>query len=192
MLRQLIICLFGVQKWVGIIDRVGGLINEEGFSHNTITELFKFKDGNALASKDLIPFEEINEKIWDLQSEVFLPCAASRLIQRDQVDRMINSGIEVVACGANVPFADKEIFMGPISEYADDHISIIPDFIANCGMARVFAYLMETGEVDMSDSGIFEDTSKTIRNGMLAVHKINPGKTKIAKTGLEIALKKLV
>ena len=34
------------------------------------------------------------------------------------------------------------IFFGPIADYADDNISIIPDFISNCGMARVFAYLM--------------------------------------------------
>ncbi|MFK7808838.1 MAG: Glu/Leu/Phe/Val dehydrogenase dimerization domain-containing protein [Saprospiraceae bacterium] len=179
-------------KVVGIIDRVGGLIEKDGFSHETITNLFINKDGNALASENMMSFEEINDKIWDLESEVFLPCAASRLIQKDQLDRMIKTGIEVVACGANVPFADKEIFMGPISIHADEHISIIPDFIANCGMARVFAYLMEKGEVDMSDEGIFTDTSRTIKRGMVAVHELNPGKTGIAKTGLEIALKKLV
>jgi hypothetical protein len=30
-----------------------------------------------------------------------------------QVDAMIVSGLEVISCGANVPFADKEIFFGP-------------------------------------------------------------------------------
>ena len=34
----------------------------------------------------------------------------------------------------------NEIFYGPIAEHADGKVSVIPDFIANCGMARVFAY----------------------------------------------------
>ena len=90
----------------------------------------------------MLSFDEVNEKIWDLEAEVFIPCAASRLITKDQIDRMIQTGIEVVAAGANVPFADPEIFFGPIADYSDEKISIIPDFISNCGMARVFAYLM--------------------------------------------------
>ena len=35
-------------KIVGIIDRVGGLVKEEGFSFEEIKELFINKDGNAL------------------------------------------------------------------------------------------------------------------------------------------------
>ena len=52
--------------------------------------------------------------------------------------------LEVISSGANVPFADKrEIFFGPISKSADERISVIPDFIANCGMARAFSYFMQ-------------------------------------------------
>ena len=29
-------------------------------------------------------------------------------------------------------------------EYVDQKVTLIPDFISNCGMARVFAYLMES------------------------------------------------
>ena len=54
-------------------------------------------------------------------------------------------------------FADREIFYGPITEYADERMAVIPDFIANCGMARVFAYLMGDEDVDMSDAAIFAD-----------------------------------
>ena len=63
------------------------------------------------------------------------------------------------------PFADDEIFYGPIAEYADAHMTVIPDFIANCGMARVFAYLMSDEDVDMSDAAIFEDTSAVDSEG---------------------------
>lgn len=178
-------------KVVGIIDRVGGVINEEGFSFEEIRELFLNKEGNTLKSDRMIPFEEINEKIWSLNAEVFAPCAASRLITREQVDKMVDSGLEVISSGANVPFADKEIFFGPIMEYSDERISVIPDFIANCGMARVFAYFMER-RVQMTDEAIFNDTSITIRNAIQNTFSNNSSKTNISKTAFEVALKKLV
>lgn len=176
---------------VGIIDRVGGLIKEDGFSFEEIKKLFLDKKGNALNADNLIPFNEINDRIWKLKADVFIPAAASRLITKDQIESLINNGLKVVACGANVPFADKEIFFGPIGEFTDSKISLIPDFIANCGMARVFAYLMHT-HADLSDKAIFTDASETIKNALLKTHKKNSHKTHIAKTGFEIALQDLV
>lgn len=176
---------------VGIIDRDGGVMNADGFSHEEIVQMFVTRDGNQLSTHDMIPFDEINERIWDLNFEIFIPAAASRLITKDQVDRMIASDLEVFSCGANVPFADPEIFFGPTGQYADDHFSVIPDFIANCGMARVFAYLMES-EVELSDQAIFEDTSDKIRMALEKTYKKSSAKTKIATTSFEIALKQLV
>ena len=104
---------------------------------------------------------------------------------------MIKAGLEVIACGANVPFADPEIFFGPIMEYTDKQISIIPDFIANCGMARVFAYCMEK-DVEMSDEAIFSDTSNIIKSALEEIFKRNPSKKNMAETAFEIALSQLV
>ncbi|PZD77149.1 Glu/Leu/Phe/Val dehydrogenase dimerization domain-containing protein [Mesonia sp. K7] len=178
-------------KVVGIIDRDGGLINEKGFSFEEIKELFLNKDGNTLVAQQMIPFQEINEKIWALETEIFAPCAASRLITKEQISNMIETGLEVVSCGANVPFADKEIFFGPIMEYTDERVSLIPDFISNCGMARVFAYFMER-RVQMTDESIFNDTSMTIKNAIQNTFNHNSSKTNISRTAFEIALKQLV
>ncbi|MTI22154.1 amino acid dehydrogenase [Fulvivirga sp. RKSG066] len=178
-------------KVVGIIDRDGGLINENGFTFDEIKELYTSRDGNKLVAADMLPFDEINEKIWDLDFEIFIPAAASRLITKDQVERMISSKLEVFSCGANVPFADPEIFFGPTGLFADSKFSVIPDFIANCGMARVFAYLMES-EVSLDDDAIFSDTSERIKKALEKTYKANPKKTEIAKTSFEIALKQLV
>jgi glutamate dehydrogenase/leucine dehydrogenase len=177
---------------VGIIDRVGGLINQDGFTFEEIRTLFLNKDGNALSANKMLPFDEVNEKIWDLEAEVFIPCAASRLITKDQIDRMIKTGIEVVAAGANVPFADPEIFFGPIADYSDEKISIIPDFISNCGMARVFAYLMGNDLSKIEDEDIFVDTSNTIKKALENSFAENNSKTRISKTAFEIALKQLI
>ncbi len=179
-------------KIVGIIDRVGGLINEDGFSFEEIRQLFINKNGNALNAPNMLSFDEVNAKIWELQSEVFIPCAASRLITKDQVDSMIKSGIEVIAAGANVPFADPEIFFGPIADYTDEKISVIPDFISNCGMARVFAYLMGNDLDKMEDEAIFKDTSDTIKKALQKTFETKNQKTRISKTAFEIALNQLV
>ena len=178
-------------KVVGIIDRVGGLIKEDGFSFEEITQLYSNKDGNTLISDYLIPFEEINQKIWSLQTEIFAPCAASRLITQDQIDSMIETGLEVISCGANVPFADKEIFFGSIMEHTDNKVSLIPDFISNCGMARVFAYFMER-KVLMTDEAIFNDTSDIIKKAIQKVYEKNQTKTGVSATAFEIALSQLI
>ena len=178
-------------KIVGIIDRDGGVINEEGFSFEEIRSLFLHKKGNTLVAKDMIPFDEMNERIWKINTEIFAPCAASRLITQDQINSMISSGLEVISCGANVPFADNEIFFGSIMEDTDKKVSLIPDFISNCGMARVFAYFMER-KVSMSDEAIFNDTSETIKKALEKVYEKSNSKTNVSETAFEIALKQLI
>jgi glutamate dehydrogenase/leucine dehydrogenase len=180
-------------KVVGIIDRAGGVINEEGFTFEEIQQFFLNKKGNSLMADadQLIPFEEINQRIWNLPTEIFVPCAASRLITKEQISEMIDTGLEVISCGANVPFADKEIFFGPIMEYTDGRVSLIPDFISNCGMARVFAYFMEK-RVGIDDELIFKDTSDTIRKAILNIFSQNSTKTNLCRDGFEIALKQLI
>jgi len=178
-------------KIVGIIDRVGGLINTEGFSMDEIVSLFNNRKGNTLVADNLIPFEEASQQIWAQQAEIFVPAAASRLVKQDEVDQLIKGGLEVIACGANVPFADPEIFFGSIMEHADNNVAVIPDFIANCGMARVFAYLMERN-VEMSDEAIFTDASKVIEKALQAVYATSQERTRLSATAFEIALKQLV
>ena len=173
---------------VGIIDRVGGLIRPEGMSYDEVKGLFLAKEGNALTAEGLQSFEEVNAAIWDVKAEVFLPCAASRLVTQNQVERMVAAGVEVISSGANVPFADAEIFYGPIAEYADAHMTVIPDFIANCGMARVFAYLMSDEDVDMSDAAIFADTSHVIRQALAAIKETHPESTHFTAKAFERAL----
>ena len=178
-------------KIVGIIDKECGEINEDGFSFDQIKSFFLNKNKNKFVSDNSESFEEINSKIWDIKSDIFIPCAASRIVTKDQVDRMINSGLKLISAGANVPFADEEVFIGPICEYVDNKISVIPDFISNCGMARAFAYLMDK-KVDITDDGIFQDCSKTIYSALIDCYNKSSKKNKLTTSALEIALKKLL
>ena len=181
---------YGV-RIAGIIDRDGGIIAPNGLGEEEIRQLFLNRQGNKLVADNMLSFEEVNSKIWDLPVEIFIPGAASRLVTEDQVNRMAKGGMEVVSCGANVPFADKEIFMGPISKLADNHMAVIPDFIANCGMARVFAYLMKK-DAEVTDVAIFKDASNIIRSSVMRLHQFNPKQTGLSAKGLELSLTDLV
>ncbi|MFW6868299.1 Glu/Leu/Phe/Val dehydrogenase dimerization domain-containing protein [Nocardioides sp. CPCC 206347] len=176
---------------VGIIDRNGGLMNPDGFTREEVHNLFVNKQGNALAADDLIPFDQLDDAIWDMGAEIFLPCAASRLVTVEHVKRLVSAGLEVISAGANVPFADPEIFYGSTYEFADQHVAVIPDFIANCGMARTFTMLME-GIAEVSDEAILGDVSRTIRTALEKCHERSPHPTLLAATALEIALDQLV
>ncbi len=175
----------------GIIDRAGGLISEEGFSLEEIRTLFLTRKGNELAADNLLSFDDVNQRIWSSGAEIFIPAAASRLVSRAQVDALVAGGLEVISCGANVPFQDPEIFFGPTGEFADARVSVIPDFIANCGMARVFAYLMESN-AEITDQAIFEDTSNVIRAALARTRAQGEAATGLAQKSFEMALRQLV
>jgi glutamate dehydrogenase/leucine dehydrogenase len=179
-------------KVVGIIDKDGGLLHEDGFGLDEVRNLYvNHKVGNSLVHPNLLPFAEVNARIWDMKADVFIPAAGSRLITENQVERMIAAGVSVISSGANVPFADKEIFYGKIMAKADAQLSLIPDFIANCGMASVFAYLMSSANIQLTDEGIFSDTTRTIEVAIRKVHHADNSLTHISQTALELALHEL-
>ncbi|MDM0103715.1 Glu/Leu/Phe/Val dehydrogenase dimerization domain-containing protein [Variovorax sp. J22R24] len=178
-------------KVVGIIDREGGLLNPDGFSLEQVRQLFLEKRGNQLSAKYMLRFDEIDSLVWSAGAEVFLPCAGSRLVTQAQVEALVKGGLEVVSSGANVPFADREIFYGPIYEKADSQVAVIPDFIANCGMARAFAFLMQDN-AEISDAAIFSDVSATVAAALERCHARSSARTGIARTAFENALTELV
>ncbi len=176
---------------VGIIDKIGGIINTDGYSFEEIKYLLENRSSNFLEAKNMLSSEQINDRIWSVGAEIFVPAAASRLLSQNQLNLMIDNGLEVISSGANVPFADKEIFFGPISKNADERISVLPDFIANCGMARAFSYFMQDN-CQMKDIAIFTAVSKTIKEALEKVHEKNKTKKNISETALENALQQLI
>ena len=106
---------------------------------------------------------------------------------------------EAIAKYLNIPltksdirrFADEEVFYGPTSEFCDNKISIIPDFISNCGMARAFDFLM-SGKKEITDDSVFKDCSRIIKKALKDCYNVSSKKTRINSIALEIALKKLL
>lgn len=178
-------------KIVGIIDRHGGIINKSGFSFAEVKAFYLNRKGNQLDSMHLLDLERINKEIWHIGAEIFIPAAASRLVKKEHVLWLVENGLEVISCGANVPFDDKEIFYGSTAEIADSKVTVIPDFIANCGMARVFRYLMNDN-VKIEDEAIFTDVSSCINKAMKDVYNNHSEKSGFAAAALELSIGKLV
>lgn len=154
----------GVQL-VGILDRAQGLLAPDGLDEPEVRRLFNQRIGNQLTDEAAIPFDEAAARFWDTPADIFLPAAASRLVDEVQLDRLQESGVAVISCGANVPFADREIFFGPVARAADARFAVVPDFLANCGMARAFAYFMQP-YASMDEAHIFGDTQRVIHEGV--------------------------
>jgi glutamate dehydrogenase/leucine dehydrogenase len=179
-------------KIIGIIDRKGGFLRPEGMELEEVKSLFNNKMGNQLGDyPSMLSFNKVDKDIWDMGADIFIPGAASRLINREQSERMIASGLEVIACGANVPFVDDAVFFGPTAHFVDEKVALIPDFIANCGMARVFAYLMQP-DIEVSDVAIFSDVSLTIKRALEQVHQLNSTPNGLTSNAMSISLKKLM
>jgi len=162
------LCYAGM-KIQGILDREYGWVGDQNspLDLEACRRLLLMRRGNALNPDAIpcLPHREAAPLFWAQAADVFVPAAASRLVTGEQINSLINKGLNLVACGANVPFADPEIFMGPIARSVDERIAVLPDFVANCGMARVFAYLMQD-DPGMQARDIFEDVAKTIRQAV--------------------------
>lgn len=117
----------------------------------------------GVESADAAPF-------WQTGADVFIPAASSFLVTHERLEWLRQAGVRVIGCGANTPFDDHMGEVG-VQKKADEHFAIIPDFIANCGMARVFAYLMVDG-AEVSEEAIQADVERTIRR---AVEKLLDG-----------------
>ena len=176
---------------VGITAINGGLLKPEGLSFEEVSSLFAEKEGNELRGEGLVAFDKVNELVWDLGADIFVPAAASRLVTQEQIQRMVKAGLELITCGANVPFADESIFWGPVGMFADKTVGVIPDFIANCGFARTFGYFMRE-KAEVKDTAIFADVSNTIASALQQAQGVHSGKTNIMQGAFQIALERLM
>ncbi|MFM7699958.1 MAG: amino acid dehydrogenase, partial [Bacteroidota bacterium] len=153
----------------GILDRDYGWLAQSGEPMDLAQclSMLQGRLGNAMNpdQKGVEPRQAMEARFWQEKADVFVPAAASRLVTLDQINSLMDHGLELVSSGANVPFADPEIFMGTISKAVDNRIALIPDFVANCGMARVFGYLMQEN-IPVNARAIFKDVATIVRDAV--------------------------
>ncbi|MBK9107710.1 MAG: hypothetical protein IPM92_04840 [Saprospiraceae bacterium] len=90
------------------------------------------------------------------------------LLTRELSNGLLRQGLELMVCGANVAFDEEEIIYGSLSRELDEKVAIIPDFIANCGVARLFSYLL-SGEGPIEENAIFNDVDQIISKAVCRI-----------------------
>jgi glutamate dehydrogenase/leucine dehydrogenase len=117
----------------------------------------------------------LGDEIFDVEADIFVPAARSHTLTASRLTKLSKSGVQVISCGANNPFAYKPASrtlqrwvrdMLQLQIATDKKFAVIPDFVANCGMARTFAHLMKAG-ASTDEAAILMDTGKAIDHAMV-------------------------
>ena len=80
---------------VAIIDRDNGVMKPEGFTLDEVTQMLISRNGMLLNCPNMVPYDEIMDKAWDIGADIFVPCAASRIVEQQHVERLMAKGLEV-------------------------------------------------------------------------------------------------
>ncbi|MEM6406200.1 MAG: Glu/Leu/Phe/Val dehydrogenase dimerization domain-containing protein [Pseudomonadota bacterium] len=105
------------------------------------------------------------DAFWQTKADIFIPAAVSHTVTLARIEQLSAIGVRVMASGANNPFADMTFDATAVQQKADQTLTVVPDFISNCGMARVLAYLMQQGARLEADA-ILQDLDQTVQQAM--------------------------
>jgi len=133
------------------------------------------------------------DELYQTPADIFITAAISHTITAERIEMLTDAGVKVIACGSNNAFAvpprdgsgnsapqgEQTAHMLHLQRIADSRFAIIPDFIANCGMARTFAHLMVPGNKATAEA-VLDDIEATMNT---AVKKL-VGTSRSTKTGL--------
>lgn len=133
--------------------------------------------GSVAEGADPAPF-------WSVETDFFVPAAASESLTRERLAGLAEQGVQAISCGANRPFAEASLKDLTVAREADRLFAVIPDFVANCGMARAFAYLMERDAV-IEPEAILADARRTIRDAVARVMAKGDGRHGLLERAFE-------
>jgi glutamate dehydrogenase/leucine dehydrogenase len=168
---------------VGIRDAHHTLIDRAGIGAVEFEELVRCRENKLLPVDDArVRANTHDDYFWTARADVFISAAISESITADTLDRLGAAGVSVIACGSNQPFREAKLGSTRMAQAADARFTILPDILANCGMARTFSYLMQT-DAQTRPEPIFEAVDSTIRDTLDEVLD----RAADARTGLQAA-----
>ncbi len=125
---------------VGIYDKDWNVVDENGIG---IIDFIK--------NKNTFTKEKQVKEIEYPEADIFIPAATSHTVDKIKLDKLKEAGVSVFSCGANNPFVNTEV-----DDLANSSISVLPDFLANCGTARLFSHFMKP-DVLLSEVDFLKD-----------------------------------
>lgn len=176
---------------VGIGDARSVLIEPEGLSAAEVEDLLRRRTDKLLPRDDPRAAARTDDDILaDTPADVFVCAALSGSLTDARLARLAKSGVSVIASGANQPFREAKIGSVRVARAADRRFAVLPDILANCGMARTFSYLLESG-AEPCCAPIFECVERTIADTLDEVlDRTADGRDIMAGT-LEVALDRI-
>jgi glutamate dehydrogenase (NAD(P)+) len=145
----------GGARIVGIRDAEKALIAETGLSEADVERLITTRNGKLLPNEDVrVIHTRVTERFFNTPADVFVCAAISGSIDESVMTQLDALGVRTIACGANQPFAESRMGSTHVAQYADQRFAILPDILANLGMARTFSYLMEPDAQPMATSAL--------------------------------------
>lgn len=129
---------------VAIRDAHKVLLAPDGLSAADVEQLIARREGKLLPSADpRMTQTRVAERFLSVPADVFVCAAISGSLDESVMTQLSGLGVHTIACGANQPFAESRIGSTRVAQYADQRFAVLPDILANLGMARTFSYLME-------------------------------------------------
>jgi glutamate dehydrogenase/leucine dehydrogenase len=164
----------------GIVDATHALVPAEPLGAREVAELLALRTRNTLpVGEGHGPAERA--RFGEARAAMYVAAAASGTLDAAAIDSLEERGVEILACGANRPFAAEAPGDTRLEESADGRFAVIPDVIANCGAARAFYHVMRSerptspAEVFDSVAGVIEaalddaiERAGSARRGLLA------------------------
>lgn len=136
---------------VGIADREKVLLEPRGLDAAAVEALLRRREHKLLPDDARCRRGAAADAFWDAPAEIFVSAAASGTLDEARLARLARAGVSTIACGANQPFREAKLGATRVQRLADARFTVLPDVIANCGMARAFSFLMQApfaGTVD--------------------------------------------
>jgi glutamate dehydrogenase/leucine dehydrogenase len=168
-----------------------------------VNSLIAARDGTNLSDK-LPPLSvqrggetiasSTGDELFEVAADIFVAAAASHTLDARRVKQLRGMGVRLMSCGANNPFAYNRSNtkltewvsdMLVLQREADQAMAIIPDFVANCGMARTFNYLMMEG-ASLKPKDILADAEQLITKRVKQLVKGHDAEVGLLDRGYEV------
>jgi glutamate dehydrogenase (NAD(P)+) len=148
-------------KIVMISDKNGFFHEPKGLNTESLTQLLKSRrvDNDF---NDVYPNDELLTHLENQRIDIFIPAASSNVVSKSFIDLLISRGLDIISCGANNPFIEDDLCYGQLSQYIDGRLALLPDFVANSGMARAF-YKAMSSDTLLTSNDVFQDVSSMMK-----------------------------
>lgn len=177
---------------VAIADREKAVVERGGIPPEKVEELLRRRVDKCLPpTDDGYVRASSGSPLEGVDADIFVCAAASGTLDESRLERLRSRGVSTIACGANQPFREAKLGATRVQRFADAGFTVIPDVVANCGMARAFSYLMRNPAADSADD-VFAAVDETIGSALAEItSRHGSAETGLMASTLEYALDRI-